>query len=412
MDESTYGVLAAWWGEPTPQMVKILPAGQLLDYAWTNRPSWAIVPFEDIEPRWKVLEVDSISPLRKDFDPTAYILTVPFTLDGDQSLVGMLRAELQSLPATNRDPEKLTTVLVTGVTALVRGTAWTMEREGILYPAQDIRDWLRDADILHISNEIPFDPSCPPPNPAQPDLRFCSNPSYIALLEDIGTDVVELTGDHFADRGTEATLLTLQMYRDRGWPYYGGGANAQQARQALTLEHNGNKIAFIGCNAKGGGYATASDTQPGAVKCDFEWMHAEVARLRHAGYLSIVTFQHQETENLTYKMMSEFRPDFQGMAEAGAVIVSGSQAHQPFNIEFDGDAFIHYGLGNLFFDQYRYYAEPITDRAFLDRHIIYDGRYIGTELLTIQFIDLARSRPMTPEERAAFLQTIFEASGW
>ena len=61
-----------------------------------------------------------------------------------------------AVPATNRDPVRLTTVMITGVTALVRGTAWTMEKKGILYPAEDIRDWLRDADILHISNEVPF----------------------------------------------------------------------------------------------------------------------------------------------------------------------------------------------------------------------------------------------------------------
>jgi poly-gamma-glutamate synthesis protein (capsule biosynthesis protein) len=52
------------------------------------------------------------------------------------------------------------------------------------------------------------------------------------------------------------------------------------------------------------------------------------------------------------------------------------------------------------------------DRAFIDRHVFYDGRYIGTELLSIRFVDLARSRPMTPAEQAAFLKTIFTASGW
>jgi poly-gamma-glutamate capsule biosynthesis protein CapA/YwtB (metallophosphatase superfamily) len=34
------------------------------------------------------------------------------------------------------------------------------------------------------------------------------------------------------------------------------------------------------------------------------------------------------------------------------VIVSGSQAHQPHGFEFYNGSLIHYGLGNLFFDQY------------------------------------------------------------
>jgi hypothetical protein len=112
---------------------------------------------------------------------------------------------------------------MTGVTALVRATAYLMERDGITSPAEYIGDWLREADILHISNEIPFASNCPFPDPQQAGLRFCSAPRYIKLLEEIGTDVVELTGDHFADWGADATLYTLEMYRERGWPYYGGG---------------------------------------------------------------------------------------------------------------------------------------------------------------------------------------------
>lgn len=413
MDKKALGVLTAWWGAPVEKAVQVLPSDQLLDRAWASRPSWAIIPFEAIEPRWKVLEVDGRSPLRKDFDPQTYLLTVPFSLTGDTTLVKFARSALGSLPDTNRDPARLTTVIVTGVTAMVRGTAWTMEKKGILYPAQDIRDILREADILHISNEIPFDPSCPPPDPNYAGLRFCSNPSYIALMEDIGTDVVELTGDHFADYGPQATLFTLDLYRQRGWPYYGGGANLEEARQPALFERNGNKIAFLGCNAKGGGYATASATTPGAGACDFDYMAQEVQSLRSEGYLPIVTFQHQETANLEiYSVFPEFRPDFERMAEAGAVVVSGSQAHQPLNFEFDAGGLIHYGLGNLFFDQYHYYPTPITDRAFLDRHVFYAGRYLGVELLTIQFIDLARSRPATPEERLELLQAVFKGSGW
>ena len=32
-------------------------------------PSWAIIPFEQIEPKWKVLMIDGQSPIQKKFDP-------------------------------------------------------------------------------------------------------------------------------------------------------------------------------------------------------------------------------------------------------------------------------------------------------------------------------------------------------
>ena len=99
------------------------------------------------------------------------------------------------------------------------------------------------------------------------------------------------------------------------------------------------------------------------------------------------------------------------MTQAGAVIVSGSQAHQPQGFEIGEGFWVHHGLGNLFFDQI-YELPPHTASAFIDRHIFYDGRHISTELLTIKFEDFARARPMTAPERKQLLQTTFSASNW
>jgi poly-gamma-glutamate synthesis protein (capsule biosynthesis protein) len=414
VDESTLAVFSALWGAPADGAVQVVPGAELLGYAWDQRPSRAIVPFEALSPRWKVLEVDGLSPLRKGFDPAGYALAVPISLAGDAVTADTMlsvygpASVAPLLPASNRDPNKLTTLVMTGVTALVRATAFTMEQRGVDYPAKDIGDWLREADITHISNEVPFAKNCPFPNPVQEGMRFCSDPRYIGLLEDVGTDIVELTGDHFADWGAGAMNYTLELYRERGWPYYGGGENLEQGRKAVTLEHNGNRFAFIGCNGKGGGYAQAGKDNPGAVTCAFDSMEAEIARLRSEGYLVIATFQH--FEYYTYRAQPEQEADFRRLAQAGALIVSGSQAHQPQAFEFDEGALIHYGLGNLFFDQYD--VSEATRQAFIDRHVFYDGRYIGTELLTIMFVDYARPRPMTEDERDELLKATFNASGW
>ena len=409
--ESTFTMLSDYWGAPAQGAVKTLPDDELVTFAWKDRPSWAIVPFEKLEPHWKVLEIDGLSPLRKDFDPASYALSIPISLLGQAASASLQNDLAAHFPVSNRDPGKLTTLILTGVTALVRGTALTMEQRGVTYPAQDIRGWLRDADILHISNEIPFYDQCPFPELYPPELRFCSNPRYIALLEDIGTDIVELSGDHFGDYGPEAMQQTLALYKERGWPYYGGGANLAEGRQPLLLEHNGNRLAFLGCNAKGiSFYAPAGENTPGAAACDFDLLRQDITLLKAQGYLVIVTFQ--DEEYYSYKAQPKLIADFHAVAEAGADIVSGSQAHQSHGMEFYQNAFIHYGLGNLFFDQFRYFPGPELDRAFIDRHVFYDGRYISTELLPIRFVDLARSRPMTPEEQADFLKTIFSASGW
>jgi hypothetical protein len=413
MSAETEAVLSEWWGEAAAGATRV--EADALGAAWAQSPSWAIVPFEDLSPKWKVLAIDGQSPIWKTFEPATYPLTIPIGLSGEEALVAeaMQRFGPESqtplAPASNRDANKLTTIVITGVTALVRATAFEMERKGVRYPAEDIGPMLREADFTHISNEVPFASDCRPPDPVQRTLIFCSDPSYIDLLDEVGVDVIELTGDHFNDWSREAMLYTLELYQERGWPYYGGGANASEARQPLLLEHNGNKIAFIGCNGKGGGYASARDDYPGTVACDYELMEGQVSDLVAQGYLVIATFQHNE--------VGQFIPsdtlvrDFSRISAAGASIVSGSQAHQSHGMEFPReDAIITYGLGNLFFDQRG--VVDYGDQALIARHVIYDGRYISTELFAIQFVDFAKPRYMTTEERNVFLSIVFNASIW
>jgi len=400
MTESTLSAITAVLGEAGEGVVKTVPVEELIDVLWENQPAWGIVPFEALDPRLKVLSIDGQSPVRNDFDESEYPLIVDFVLSGD-------KASLFDMPATNRESSKLTVVMLTGVTALVRATAIRLEIAGLDYPAWNIGDTLAAADITHISNEVPFFTGCPYPDPRQEGLVFCSSPKYIELLEVVGTDVVELTGNHFQDYGSVATLQTLEMYDERGWPYYGGGADLEDSRKPALLTHNGNRFAFLGCNPVGPGTAWATEDQPGAAPCeDYEWMKAEITDLTKRGYIVIATFQYYEYDDPVPTKQHVI--DFRDIADAGATIVSGSQAHIPQAMEFYNDIFIHYGLGNLFFDN----MSGPARREFLDRHVFYAGRHISTELVTAMLEDYARPRPMRADERETILEKMFNVSGW
>ncbi len=406
MDESTLATFSAVWGQPTPGAVQVVLPDQLLETAWNQMPAWAIIPFTAIEPKWKVLMIDGQSPIQKKFDPKIYPLSLAFQLTcGDPCP----HPNLNELTFDNRDPKKLTTLIMTGVTAMVRATAATMDAKGILYPGEAIRDMLLEADITHINNEVPFYSHCPSPDQNQKTLVFCSSPRYIKLLNDIGTDVMELSGDHFADYGQDAMFETMDIYKANNYSYYGGGLNLEDGRKPLLLENNGNKLMFIGCNYKDG-YATATDTVPGAVPCDFDYMTGQIAYYRAQGYLPISTFQYHEFD--FPEATPQQRVDFRTMADAGAIIVSGSQAHAPQVMEFYQGAFIHYGLGNLFFDQVPKTGRSPKQNEFIDRHIFYNGRYLGVELVTAFLEDYARPRYMKPAERIKFLTKYFSDCGW
>lgn len=411
MPPAVFDSLKARFGIPVGE-IHPLAEENLLNYCETHKDSWAVVPFEKLEPRWKVISIDGNSPVHKGFATETYPLIVNIGWDEGPRAVNEAEYHIadeavRAAPVSNRQDDLLTTVVLTGVTAMTRGTGKEMEMYGVLSPAVSVGALMREADIAHVSNEVPFDPNCPAPQWIQEeDLVFCSADKYIDLLREIGTDVVELTGDHFSDFGPEAMHHTLEMYESEGWSYYGGGKDIHEAKQPLKITHNGNKIAFMGCNAKAPGYATASETNPGALHCDLDEMVNTIQTLRDEGYLVIFTFQHQEIYrwNPTEEMIADSRR----VADAGATIVSGSQAHQPHTLEFYGDSFIHYGLGNLFFDQLGWFED--SNKTFLDRHIFYNGKYLGVELITAQFFNWSTPTLMTPEARAEVLQRLFAES--
>ncbi len=424
-DVSSADLRAAWSGEPagpfadhpllvSPDIQQALPLGAPADDLRIVEPSavltqaieldaWAIVPFDALEPRWKVLRVDGLSPLDRDLDLDAYPLVTRIVLGSETrpDVLSMLPAGV-----TNRDPEKMSVVMMTGVTALTRRTAVTMEREGVTFPGRDIREWMIEPDITHTSNEVSFAEDCPPPT-GESTMVFCSDPRYFELLPYVDIDVLELTGNHLLDWGVSAMENSLEMYEAHDLRTFGGGWTLEQARRPLTVTHGVHTFGFVGCNPVGPPYAWATAESPGAAPCDYDLLVSQVRGLRERGIIPIVTFQYLEVDR--YGPTASQQADFRAMAAAGAAIVSGSQAHWPQGFDFHGDGFIHYGLGNLFFDQ----MQRLEYRQeFLDRHVFYDGRHVSTELLTAMLEDYARPRPMTPEERRQLLQATFAVSEW
>ncbi|MBN1285006.1 MAG: CapA family protein [Anaerolineae bacterium] len=407
--------LTALLGEPAPALpVRVTPGDAVHRAAWEARDAgaaaWSIVPFDQLRPEWKVLAVDGWNVIDRRVDLAGYPLAVSVGVYGDESALDAVANDLAARGAwqpTNRDPNRMTLLTMTGVTALVRATAWRMEAEGVLYPAQDIAAQLQAADILHVSNEVAFTPDCPAPDPTFGTMRFCSSDRYFELLTFLGVDIVELTGNHVNDWGWTPLAETLDRYEAASIGVFGGGRDLEAARAPLIVEHNGNTFAFVGCNPVGPPGAFAADGSPGAAPCDYEALYAQIAELDKQVDIVVATQQYWEFDHPN--PTSQQVEDFAALARAGADIVSGSQAHTPQGFAFLDGRFIHYGLGNLFFDQMQ--ALRLRE-MFVDQHVIYDGRHISTALYTGLIEDYARPRPMTEAERREFLARIFAASGW
>lgn len=402
--------LAAVLGDQ--RLAEIVPAEEMLARLEAAPHAVGILPFDRLNPRFKVLTVDGVNVLDNHLDPAAYPLAVGVAVEGPDAALLAEPLAVAIQPRTNRDAAKLTTLVMTGVTAMTRMTALKMEQKGYTYPAEIISATLRAADITHVSNEVPFIPGCKV-DPTPGNLTMCSDTTYWAALEAIGTDIVGLSGNHVNDFGADGARTSLNWYRSQGIPIYGSGMNSAEACAPLLREHNGNTFAFLAALAFDPWYAWATDTEPGAC---YYYDHKDeilkkVAELSQQVDIVAVELQYYETYNPfpTDKQVEEFRE----LRAAGADIVTGVQSHVPQAMEPygagdpGGPGIIAYGLGNLFFDQMWSWE---TRTELYARHTIYDGRLVSTEILTGVLEDYAQPRWATPEERAGILKSIFDAA--
>ena len=344
----------------------------------TGRPTvranhWAVIPVEALAPVWKIVTIDGKHPLREDTALTAH-----------------------ACGPTNLEPSDVTTLAMTGVTAMARNTARLMDRKGITYPARDVAAWFEHTDYVHISNEVSFVPECELSDDRS--KPFCSRESYIGLMEAVHANVVELDGSHLDDWGSRFFAHTIEMYEQRGWHFFGGGRDQIEATRPLLLEGK-TKLALVGCNMP---HSTGHwiQNRPDVGYCDMARLEWQIADLRARGYVPIVSIQHEEV--YSHHPPDSVVADFRKLASAGAAVVFGSQAHYAHPFEVVDGAFVHYGAGNLFFDQ----SWPGARDATNDKFYFWRGKLLAVDHLFTRLEEAGRPRPMSADERSGFLKTL------
>lgn len=416
LTSEVFNALKKMLGEPAGSAgINIVEKNELMQLLWENDGYFSIIPFEDVEIKYKVLKIDGNSIFDKELNIADYPLSPGIYLSGeDENVLSELKKNLKNTLIINMDPDKLVTVNMTGVTAMARQIRKRIDSYGVLSPGEEIAETLSNADITHISNEIPFVEGCT--GAREKDIVFCSRPDFIELLKYVGTDVIELTGNHMNDYGNEWMHYTLDIYDEEGWPYFGGGRNIEECYRAATFEIDGSRIAFLGANTFGPDWNWATEDTPGSARINM-WDEAQkeedmqkfeelIKDLKRQGYTVIFTFQYEETYN--YYPTEAQKEDFRRIIDAGADIVSGSQSHHPMGVEFRGRGFINYGLGNLFFGQQLQILG--NNPGIIAKHVFYEGKHINTVLITTMLNDFSQPRLTTPEEREGLLKSIFKGS--
>jgi poly-gamma-glutamate synthesis protein (capsule biosynthesis protein) len=408
----TLPALTQLFGPPGNSVVGWATMDEVTAAAWQDRTTLALVPFDQLVPELAVYSVEGQTPVENlaKFNPAAYPLVATIYAHADATAITPAEWErlVDSLPASNRDPNRLTVVAMTGVTAMVRLTAAAMDERGNAWPADVVGPELAAADITAISNEVPFVPDCET-DTSEDNLVFCSKPEYMATLRASGTDIIGLTGNHQNDYGLTNALTSLEIYAAEGLPVYGGGVDKAAAFAPLYIEHNGNRLAFLGANSYGPPSAWAGDFSPGSAPFDLAIMSAAIRSIKASGDADLVFAELQYQESYAVTPLYDQRLDFGALARAGADVVTGVQSHVPQAVEFVDNHLVLYGLGNLYFDQM--WTEE-TREGLIVKHTLYNGRHLSTQLLPTLLFDYGQPRWPDPERRAAILAKVFGASQW
>lgn len=316
-------------------------------------------------------------------------------------------------------PAKVTLAL-TGVTAISRGVEDAIERTGDpLYPARAVMETLSRVDLTHVDSENPFFDEC---QPRRHGLILCGKTRSIAALKAIGTDIVDLTGNHQNDYGPEKNLESIRHLEEAGFKYFGGGKNEADAQKILYQTVKGTTFAFLGYayfdSLNGPSYRSlAYRDRPGANFYSEEKMLRDVANARQKADVVIVDYQF--IEEYQYEPLPIQREVFRKTADAGADIVVGVQSHQPQEIEIykpqpaggqekestsaPRESLLFYGLGNFFFDQM--WSHP-TRQGIIPIITLENGRITDVKIKTTLLYDYAQPRFTQGAEREELLKKI------
>lgn len=323
------------------------------------------------------------------------------TYEGDD-VASLSNLKLNSLPSK----DSLLKVNQTGVTALTRVMQKKLASVGDpLYFSEKIKGFMSDADIVHVSNEVSFREGCTYSN-----VLFCSQPEFIKTLQDSGVNLVELTGNHNNDNGSEYNTETIKLYQSLGINTFGGGLNAEKAAEPYVADKKGSKITFLGYNAADGpnSGAVAGATSAGANTYSDEKAKADIAAAKQNSQFVIVDIQYSECQAYPsgYVEFPECDSpignqveDFRSLIDMGADMVVGTQAHQPQTYELYKNKPIYYGLGNQYFEQTQW---PGTERGIILTHYFYNGKLMQTKL-TPTIYDKDLQTRVSNAEQAEFL---------
>lgn len=191
---------------------------------------------------------------------------------------------------------------------------------------------------------------------------------------------LSLANNHSGDWGKHGFLTELDLLRETGIPYFGGGANTREAHRPLVLTAAGKRIAFLGYNDFPPRSFAAGPSTPGTAWLTEKDAVRDIEQARKQADF-VVLFLHWG-EDLEPTVSAQQKALAHALIDAGADAIIGGHPHLTQDEEWYKDRPIVYSIGNFVFDYYPY--DPPVWKAWIVRLTLGKPGRAGLEKIDVE----------------------------
>lgn len=268
--------------------------------------------------------------------------------------------------------------------------------------SQELLEHMNDADIMCLNNEFTYSTRGEPlPNKL---YTFRANPERVAILQEMGVDIVKLANNHVYDYGEEAMLDTLDTLDAAGIAYVGAGRNLKEAMEPVYVELDGKKIAFVAASRAEKMKMTpqATEDSPGILRCYDNELFLDTIKRADADADFVLAYIHWGTE-YSYELEEVQLTTGKEYLDAGADVVIGAHSHCLQGMEYYDGKPIVYSLGNYWFNN------KTLDTMLLDLHFYGDDENQQLDVSVIPAIQSGcRTQVVTENEEKERIYSFLE----
>lgn len=208
---------------------------------------------------------------------------------------------------------------------------------------------MQQAELMCLNNEFTYSTNGSPMSGKA--YTFRAHPDRVAVLQEMGVDIVTLANNHVYDYGKQAFLDTMTTLENADIDYFGAGENLAEAMAPVYYEIDGKTIAFVGASRAEKNKMTpqATDSTPGILRCYDTALFLQSIREADANADFVVAVVHWGTEYSTVLEEAQLTTG-KAYLDAGADAIIGGHSHCLQGMEFYDNKPIIYSLGNYWFN--------------------------------------------------------------